>query len=216
MKKSFLPLLLLSILTACQKNNNPAPQSTQYTSNNSNNNANDTIGKTKVFYSIQLSPLTIGYNGTGRDYLQDTTNVRIYHNNKQLHNHFLSMGTSPNALGLNILENGTISSLSHSVTPLWCSTGDSIVVVFDSLEVNVTTAAQTERFQRTIVKITQNGSTTYNFDTYQYSNWASILNPYYTATGNSNRFLGTTIHPTSALTQNWFIGGQFRLVYHIQ
>lgn len=218
MKKTFLILFTLTSFIACKKSNSTTPEPQAPTPNNpsnpATNNPNDTTGKVKIFYSLQTEPLTVGYNCTGRDYIQDTTNVSIYHNNKKLHNHFVSVGTSPHALGLNILENGTISSLSHSVTPLWCNIGDSIVVVFDSLEINGTTAAQSERFQRTIVKITQNGSLQYNFDTYQYGNWASILDPYYQATGNSNRFLGTT--KINTITQNWFIGGQFRLVYHIQ
>ena len=88
------------------------------------------------------------------------------------------------------------------------------MLVFDSLEINGTTSAQTERFQRMQLTITKNGSTAYSFDTYQYGNWAVILNPYYTATGNANKFLGTT--KINNITQSWFIGGQFRLVYKVQ
>lgn len=220
MKNPVLFMLLLASIMACKKSNNttPEPQATppSNTNNPTNNNPNDTVGKVKIFYSLQMNPVTVGYGlgCTGRDYVQDTNNVHIYHNNKQLHNHFVSMRTVPDGVGLNVLENGLISALAHTVTPLWANIGDSIVVVFDSLEINGTSAAQSERFQRTILKITKNGSIQYNFDTYQYGNWASILNPYYTTTGNSNRFLGTT--KINTITQNWFIGGQFRLVYHIQ
>ncbi len=219
MKQITLFLSALVILTACKKSSN-APQPAQTTSTNSNptTNPNDTVGKVKIFYSLQMNPVTIGYGAgcSGRDYVQDTTNVRIYHNTTQLHNHFVNMRTVPDGIGLNVLENGPISTLPHPSTPLWCSIGDSIVLVFDSLEINGTSAAQTEHFERMQLIITKNGTTSYSFDTYQYGNWAAILDPYYQATGAANRFLGTTKHPVSDLTQNWFIGSQFRLVYHVQ
>lgn len=216
MKKLILTLFTLVILVGCKKSSNTTPQPSSTNNGTGNNTTNDTTGKVKIFYSLQMNPLTVGYGTgcTGRDYKQDTNNVRIYLNNAQLHSNYVNMSTSPDKLGLNVLENGLISSLSHTVTPVWCNVGDSIVVVFDSLEVNGTSAAQTDHFQRMQFTITKNGSTMYSFDTYQYGNWASILDPYYIAAGNGNKLIGTT--KISGLTQNWFIWGRFRLVYHVQ
>ena len=133
MKQITLILSALVMLTACKKNNEPAPQPAQTTATNNGNtnptNPNDTAGKVKIFYSLQTNPVTVGYGVgcSGRDYIQDTNNVRMYHNTTQLHNHFVSMRTVPDGVGLNVLENGTISGLSHTLNPLWCNVGDSSV-----------------------------------------------------------------------------------------
>lgn len=215
-------MLILAIgicVTSCKKQSNTQPDSntnttpivTPTTTPTSTTTVNDTIGKVKIFYSLQMNRITIT---TGRDYVQDTTNVKIYLNDSLLRNHFVSM--APN--GLSAIENGQFS-YTHAETPLWCNHGDSIVMVLDSVEIK-NTVAQSERFLRITTKVNKyasglSGVSIGSIDTYQYSTNFSILDPYYNATLGSNRSLGTTINTVSGLTEHWFIGGKFKLVYII-
>jgi hypothetical protein len=121
--------------------------------------------------------------------------------------------------GLATMENGQFTG-AHPETPLWCNHGDTITMVFDSLEINGTTSAQSERFLRIITKIKKDasgvGGTLFGqMDTYQYGTYFSILEPYYSATSSAWHVLGTTINSTSGLSETWVIGGRFKLVYVI-
>ncbi len=214
--KPLIVIFALSIaFTSCKKQNNtPSQQPTQNNTTptipTSTTTVNDTVGKIKIFYTLQIGRIAI----TGRDYKQDTTNVRIYHNGTQLRNHFVNIAPD----GLCAIENGQFTG-AHAEMPLWCNHGDSVVMIIDSLEINGTTSAQSERFLRIITKITKDasigGTLISQLDTYQYGTYFGILEPYYTATKNTWNVLGTKINSTSGLSETWVIGGRFKLVYVI-
>lgn len=230
MKHIFLLLAFIGLSFAACKKSSPSPEpppdptinapiDTTGTGTDTTGNGNgtdttavsDTIGKVRIRYCLQLAPLTT-HLGTLPDYVQDTTNVKIYHNTTQLRNHFVSVNPSPNNLGLTLIENGAIQS-THTESPIWCAHGDSIVIVFNHLEYNNNASNGSQKFCRMQGRVFTDYNTTplFSVDTYDFATYTFLLNSYI---DNADPYIGKPVNGQD--TYYWQLGGQYRIVYHIQ
>ena len=175
------------------------------------NNSNDTVGKVKIYYQLGMSPLTIGFGAgmSGRDYVQDTSNVRILHNRVKITNHRVVIDQSIPSKGLNVIDNH-ITALS----PLWCAIGDTITLEIDSNEVNFTSGATSDRFLHTTFNVWKSApgnviNANYHFDTHNYSAYPDLEAIYQgiIIAGNAgyNNYLGTANNTISGLPQSFYI-----------
>jgi hypothetical protein len=212
--KNLIYLLIFTIslgFISCKKNSptpDPAPQNTTppTPTDTTGNDTTSTANKVKVFYSLNIKSLKTSVS----DYVHDTTNVRIYHNTTQLRNHYVSYNPVDVTLGLDVIENCPIS-YGFTYTPVYANHGDSIVIVFDHLEYNLTAVpSANENFLRTTCKF-------YNENLVQQQQQYSVpvqpfvdISTYPTA---SDPFIGYGVGLYTSYY--WQLGGQYRIVYHI-
>jgi len=225
MKNLFYLFILTVGLLSCKKSNNePTPQQAITTpppnpNDTTGNNTNDTVGKVKIYCQLQLTPLTIGYGAgmSGRDYVHDTTNVRILRNGVKIPNTVSVSSTLAGSLGLNSIDN--------LANPVWCSIGDTITFELDSNEVNFTSGALSDRLLGTSFKVWKNApyftsNLKYNFDSHNYSAYPECEAIYQgiIIAGNAgyNNYLGTVNNTMSGLPQSFYIGGKLRMNYIVQ
>lgn len=201
MKKvlAFLTLVYVFTLVSCKKETitptppSPQPDITDTTDVNDTTTVNDTVGKFKIFYELNLDKII-----TTLDYQQDTSKVRVYHNNTLLNNHVVIMAGND----LSIINNKGSDVVINGVDkPVWASVGDSIVIELDHLEyTSFSVCGMVATFTRNLqVDMVENSN---DFDLNGYRD-NEATDPDLGSYNNGGQI------------SYWKLGGKYRIVYHI-
>lgn len=201
MKNLIYILIVAMSFVACKKKDNPSPAKQTSTTTTPPSSTDTTL--VKLYYSLNLTPLKTSVN----DYVQDTNNVHIYHNTTLLTDHFIAYDPVNVTLGLDLVENCNCNQgVAHQ--PVSAHHGDSIVIVFDHLEYNMTASVSSgERFLQIYCRIYDQNKT----------QLTQLNIPDAVAQGtypnSSDPFIGYGVGMYTSYY--WLKGGQYKMVYHI-
>lgn len=203
----FLLAIAFVSFTSCKKEKQPepTPPSSVTTTPTPTVTVNDTIGKTKMYFLVNLVP----YVTDVFDYKNDTTNVRVYLNGTKLNNLDIIYNNG------NLVCVGNIKQLSPNPTKvIWLAQGDSLVVEFDNLEYNTFDLAHAaNQIHGTKISLYQslmaypyyNGGTRLDFKAYD----NTLTNADFIA----DQYLGQGNDGTTLALWKWNLGKKYRLVY---
>lgn len=205
MKKLTLILALSIAFASCKKQNNtntPTTQSSASTSTTtptSTTTVNDTVGKTRIYFTATLVDV---YDTSPFDYKYDTLNTRI-----RLNQTYLSCTRQ-------ITSQGNLGALSRPFTNcIWMGSGDSLVVEFDSLEYN-SGGNYTQNYLSGKIQINKAEFNSSGYMVYSQVIDIPLKDWTITSTGTDHNLgLGHWYTSSYPLNTGWYVGKPTKIVY---
>ena len=209
MKKTLLILAIATTFVSCKKQSNTPSQSTQSSTSTTTTTptptttVNDTVGKTKLFFAVNLEPYTTSIT----DYKQDTSNFRVYLNGTKITNFNMTIDVNGNLLRYANFD----TFAPNSTKAIWLATGDSLVVEFDHLEYSIDPSHGFNTSHHSNLNVYSALQPTLQYVV----GWNNhvINDPSITFTDGANDpYLGTGTD-VYGVTFSWNLGRKYRLVY---